>query len=162
MQAGARFCSFVRFQKRLYFKLVLESRFGAFGVSYRKKTEFRGMPENVLISRSIFLTFSTSKMAPQIDKKNHNKPMFGAILGQDGSKEALLIGLISAKACEFQRFRIEICCIHEITYLSLYCTGNIIFFVIFTHSIHKFLPLSLIPPHKNHPVRRSVRSTHGF
>ena len=35
-------------------------------------------------------------------------------------------------------------------------------FVIFTHSIHKFLHLSLIPPHKNHPARRSVRSTHGY
>ena len=62
----------------------------------------------------------------------------------------------------FHRFRIEICCIHEISYLSLYCTGKIIFFVIFTHSIHKFLPLSLIPPHKNHPARRSGRNTPGF
>ena len=53
-------------------------------------------------------------------------------------------------------------CIHEISSLSLCCTGNIIFFVIFTHSIHKFLNLSLIPPHKNHPARRSVRSTPGY
>ena len=53
-------------------------------------------------------------------------------------------------------------CIHEISSLSLCCTGNIIFFVIFTHSIHKFLHLSLIPPHKNHPARRSVRSTPGL
>ena len=56
----------------------------------------------------------------------------------------------------------EIYCIHEISYLSLCCTGNIIFFVMFTHSIHKFLHLSLIPPHKNHPARRSVRSTPGY
>ena len=52
-------------------------------------------------------------------------------------------------------------CIHEISSLSLCCTGNIIFFVIFTHSIHKFLNLSLIPPHKNHPARRSGRSPPG-
>ena len=70
-------------------------------------------------------------------------------------------GFGRCQSITFHRFRIEICCIHEIAYLSLYCTGNIIFFVIFTHSIHKFLPLSLIPPHKNHPARRSVRSTPG-
>ena len=42
----------------------------------------------------------------------------------------------------------EICCIHGIHDLSLCCSGNIIFFVIFPHSIHKFLHLSLIPPTK--------------
>ena len=61
------------------------------------------MPENVLISGSIFVPFSTSKMAPQI-VKNHDKPMFGAILGQDGSKEALWIGLVGAKASLFIDF----------------------------------------------------------
>ena len=61
------------------------------------------MPENVLISGSIFVQFSTSKMATQIDK-NHDKPMFGAILGQDGSKEALWIGLVGAKASLFMDF----------------------------------------------------------
>ena len=61
------------------------------------------MLENVLISGSLFLLFSISNMAPQIDQK-HNKPMFGAILGQDGSKEALWIGLVSAKALIFIDF----------------------------------------------------------
>ena len=61
------------------------------------------MPENVLISGSIFVQFSTSKMVPPI-AKNHDKPTFGAILGQDGSKEALWIGLVGAKASLFIDF----------------------------------------------------------
>ena len=61
------------------------------------------MPQNILISGSIFMSFSISQMAPQI-VKNHNKPMFGAILGQDGSKEALWIGLVGAKASLFIDF----------------------------------------------------------
>ena len=56
------------------------------------------MLENVLISGSIFVPLSTSKITSQINKENHNKPMFGAILGQDGSKEALWFGLVGAKA----------------------------------------------------------------
>ena len=61
------------------------------------------MLENILISGSIFLSFSISKMAFRIDT-NHNKPTFGAILGQDGSKEALWIGLVGAKASLFMDF----------------------------------------------------------
>ena len=61
------------------------------------------MPENVLISGSIFVPFSTSKMAPE-STTNHDKLMFGAILGQDGSKEALWIGLVGAKALLFMDF----------------------------------------------------------
>ena len=61
------------------------------------------MSENVLISGSIVLPFSTSKWHPK-STKNHNKPMFGAILGQDGSKEALWIGLVGAKASLFIDF----------------------------------------------------------
>ena len=124
----------------------MESRFGDFGVSYRKRTEFRGMPENVLISGSIFLQFSGSLLG---------------YLGPRWLQGSTLDRFGRCQSITFHRFRIEICCIHEISSLSLYCTGNIIFFVIFTHSIHKFLHLSLIPPLKNHTARRSVRSTPG-
>ena len=61
------------------------------------------MPEHVLISGSVFVQFSTSKMVFQIDK-NHDKPTFGTILSQDGSKEALWIGLVGAKASLFIDF----------------------------------------------------------
>ena len=118
------------------------------------------MPENVLISGSIFVPFSISKMAPQIDKKSWQTDVRG-YLGPRWLQGSTLDRFGRCQSITFHRFRIEICCIHEISYLSLCCTGNIIFFVI-THSIHKFLPLSLIPPHKNHPARRSVRSTPGY
>ena len=83
-------------------------------------------------------------------------------VGPRGLQGSTLDWFGRCQSITFHRFRMEICCIHEISYMSLCCTGNIIFFVIFTHSIHKFLPLSLIPPHKNHPARRSVRSTPGY
>ena len=61
------------------------------------------MPENVLISGSILYHFRPPKWHPK-STKNQNKPMFGAILGQDGSKEALWIGLVGAKALLFMDF----------------------------------------------------------
>ena len=61
------------------------------------------MPENVLISGSIFVPFRPPKWHPE-STKNNTKPMFGAILGQDGSKEALWIGLVGAKASLFIDF----------------------------------------------------------
>ena len=64
------------------------------------------MPENVLISGSIFVAFQPPKWQPK-STENHNKPMFGAILGQDGSKEALWIGLVGAKASLFIDFAWE-------------------------------------------------------
>ena len=61
------------------------------------------MPENVLISGSIFYHLRPPKCYPE-STKNHNNTMFGAILGQDGSKEALWIGLVGAKASLFIDF----------------------------------------------------------
>ena len=120
------------------------------------------MSENVLISGSIFVPFSISKWHPK-STKIHNKSMFvRGYLGPRWLQGSTLDRFGRCLSITSHGFRMEICCIHEIYSLSLYCTGNIIFFVIFTHSIHKFLNLSLIPPHKNHPARRSVRSTPGF
>ena len=61
------------------------------------------MPQKVLISGSILYYFRPPKWYPK-STKNHDKPTFGAILGQDGSKEALWIGLVGAKASLFMDF----------------------------------------------------------
>ena len=120
MQAGARFCSFVRFQKRLHLRVVLEPRFGAFGVSYRKKQSFEGCLKMSWFRDRFFYYFRPPKWHPK-STKNHDKPKFGAILGQDGSKEALWIGLVGAKASLFIDFASKYVAFTQNSYLSLYC-----------------------------------------
>ena len=84
MQAGARFCSFVRFQKKLDFGCLLELHFGAFGTFLRRKHGFLGC----LKITSFFIDFYIRwypKMVPKINEKS----LLSVILRQDGFKEVL-------------------------------------------------------------------------
>ena len=55
VQAGARFCSFVRFQKKLDLGCLLELHFGAFGTFLRRKHSFLAVSYTHLTLPTILL-----------------------------------------------------------------------------------------------------------
>ena len=68
-----------------------------------KKQSVEGCLKCLDFGVDLYTIFDLQNGTPK-STKNYNKPMFGAILGQDGSKEALCIGLVGAKASLFIDF----------------------------------------------------------
>ena len=92
VQAGARFSSFVRFQKKLDFGWFLELHFRAFGTFLRRKHSFLGRLKITLFCIEFCITLVPQngiKKQSKIDPLGHLAPTWlqeGVILSQHGSR----------------------------------------------------------------------------
>ena len=103
--------------------------------------------------------FQPAKWHPK-SAKSHNKPMFGSILGQDASKEALWIGLVGDKASLFISFASKYVAFTKFLSVAMLYWEH--YFLRDLHSLNTKVSSPVAPPSAQKPPSAAVCAKHTW